>query len=82
MVKAKTDEEKQIILKNIFNTYLEKDVISYLHITDTAKFRKLVSMLSFTTGNLISYENLSTNCGSYFKEISHFINILEQTYYA
>ncbi len=80
VIKAKTDEEKNIILKNIFNTYLVKDVVSYLNITDTAKFRKLISMLSFSTGNLISYENLSRNCGSYFKEILTFIDILEQTY--
>ena len=80
VVKAKTDEEKNIILKNIFNTYLVKDVVSFLNITDTAKFRKLISMLSFSTGNLISYENLSRNCGSYFKEILKFIDILEQTY--
>ncbi|ODS37553.1 MAG: hypothetical protein A7315_13295 [Candidatus Altiarchaeales archaeon WOR_SM1_79] len=80
VVKAKTDEEKNIILKNIFNTYLIKDVVSYLNITDTAKFRKLISMMSFSIGNLISYENLSRNCGSYFKEILKLIDILEQTY--
>lgn len=80
VVKTKSDEEKKIILKNIFNTYIEKDIISYLHITDTAKFIKLISLLSFTSGNLISYENLSTNCESYFKEILRFIDMLEQTY--
>jgi len=80
VVKAKTSEEKNIILKNIFNTYLLKDIVSFLNIADTSKFRKLVSMLSFSIGNLISYENLSRNCESYFKEILNFIDILEQTY--
>jgi hypothetical protein len=80
VVKAKGEEEKKIILKNIFNTYLEKDIISYLQITDTIKFRKLVSLLSYTIGNLISFENLAANCQSYFKEITYLLDVLQQTY--
>jgi len=67
-------------LKNIFNTYLEKDIISYLQITDTIKFRKLVSALSYLIGNLISFESLTSTCQSYFKEIIHLLDVLQQTY--
>lgn len=80
VVKAKNDEEKRTILKNIFNTYLEKDILTYLQITDTVKFRKLVSMLSFTTGNLLSYEKLVSGCNSYFKDVLHLLDVLQQTY--
>jgi hypothetical protein len=80
VIKAKATEEKILILKNIFNTYLEKDIISYLQVTDTIKFRKLVNILAATIGNLISYENLVSMCGSYYKEIVQLIDILKQTY--
>lgn len=80
VVKGKNEEEKQIILKNIYDTYIEKDIVSFLQITDTIKFRKLVSMLSFNVGNLISYDGLVRDCNSYFKEILKFIDVLEQTY--
>jgi hypothetical protein len=80
VIKGKTEEEKRIILKNIFNTYLEKDIISYLHITDTIKFRRLVSMLAFNISGLLSYEKLASGCNSYFKEIIHLLDILQQTY--
>jgi hypothetical protein len=80
IVKTETEETKRIILKNIFDTYLEKDIISYLQITDTIKFRKLISALSYLTGNLISYDNLTNICNSYFKEINHLLDVLQQTY--
>ncbi|MEW6528483.1 MAG: ATP-binding protein [Candidatus Micrarchaeota archaeon] len=80
VVLAKNNEEKFIVLKNIFNTYLEKDIISFLQITDSAKFRKIVSILALTCGNILSYNSLATNAGGYFKEIMHIIDVLEQTY--
>ncbi len=80
VVKSDSDEEKVMVLKNIFNTYLEKDIISYLQITDTGKFRKLVSVLSAITGGLVSYDKLVKSCGGYFKEITGLLDVLEQTY--
>ena len=80
VIKARNEEEKKIILKNIFNTYLEKDVISYLQITDVVKFKKLVSMLSYLSGDLISFEKLTTETQSYFKEINFLLDVLQQTY--
>lgn len=80
VVKAKSEEEKKIILKNIFNTYLDKDIVSYLQITDTIKFRKLVSVLSLLIGNIIKFENLCNQTKSYFKEITYLVDTLEQTY--
>ncbi|MBN2330941.1 MAG: ATP-binding protein [Candidatus Aenigmarchaeota archaeon] len=80
VVKSTSDEERVMVIKNIFNTYLEKDVISYLQITDTGKFRKLVSVLSSITGGLVSYDKLLKSCGGYFKEITGLLDVLEQTY--
>ena len=80
VVKSNNKEEKMIILKNIFNTYLEKDIISFLHITDTAKFRKLVSALSSLIGDLITYETLANVCDTYFKDIIYLLDVLEETY--
>lgn len=80
VVKANDPEEKIIILKNIFNTYLEKDIVSYLQISDTIKFRKLVNLLASKIGNLITYEELVTVCGSYYKEILHLLDVLQQTF--
>ncbi len=80
VIKARSEEEKKIVLKNIFNTYLEKDVISFLQITDTTRFRKLVSLLSSLTGEMINFETLCRETGGYYREMVRLLDILEQTY--
>lgn len=80
VIKTGNREEKQIILKNIYDTYVEKDILSYLQISDTLKFRKVVSLVSFSIGNILSYESLANNSASYYKEILKLIDVLEQTY--
>jgi len=80
VVKAKTKEEKRIILKNIFNTYVEKDILAFLRIKHEAKFRKVVQNLAFTNGGLISYEKICTQHNINFKELTEFIDVLKQTY--
>jgi len=80
IIKARTEEEKMMILKGIYNTYIEKDIISFLRIDETVKFKKLVMLLSSLIGKVVKYENLTASCDSYYKEIIKWIDILEQTY--
>jgi len=80
VVKAKKEEEKRIVLKNIFNTYIDKDIVSFLQISDTIKFRKLIELLSTQIGKLVSYQRLTTTTNSYFKEMTKLLDILQQTY--
>ncbi|MHA1650250.1 MAG: ATP-binding protein [Candidatus Helarchaeota archaeon] len=80
VIKAKTEEEKIMVLKGIYSTYIERDIISFLRIDETIKFKKLVTLLSSLIGKLIKYENLTASCDSYYKEIIKWTNILEQTY--
>ncbi len=80
VIKAGNKEEKKIILKNVYNTYIEKDIISFLKIHDIIRFKKLVTMLSSLVGKMLRYENLTTTCDSYYKEIIEWINVLEHTY--
>lgn len=71
---------KQTILKNIYEAYLTRDIISLLKITNTDTFTKIAAMLSNQIGGLINYQNLSRDSGSYFKELQKFLSILEETY--
>ncbi len=80
VVKAKSVEEKATVLRGIVNTYIEKDIVSYLHITDTIKFRQFVVSLAASNGAMINFSELSGQIGSYFKETERLFNILQQTY--
>ena len=80
VVKAKNHKEKIEVLRGIVNTYIQKDVISYLHITDTIKFRKLVVLLAASDGCILNIDNIAVQISSYFKDTSKLLDILEQTY--
>ncbi len=80
VVQAPNSETKNIILKNIYNTYIDKDIIELLKISDHSKFKKLISVLSAQIGNLANYNSLSQDTGTYFKKLKHYLSILEETY--
>ncbi len=79
---AKTEdiETKRIILKNLYDTYITRDIMELLKITDITKFRTILGLLANQTGSLISYNSLTADSQTYFKQIKHYLSILEETF--
>lgn len=80
VIKTNDEETKKIILKNIYDTYITKDIIELLKITDYSKFKTLIARLSSQIGSLINYNSLVQDVQTYFKEVKHFLSVLEETY--
>lgn len=80
VIKTDEPETKKMILKNIFETYITKDIVELLRINNISKFRTVVLLLANQIGNLINYNTLSTDSRSYFREIKHYLSILEETF--
>lgn len=80
VVKTSDSETKQVILKNIYETYISRDIIELLKITDITKFRIILGLLASYVGNLINYNNLASDSQSYFEQIKHYLSILEETF--
>ncbi len=80
VVSASWKDEKEMLLKNMLNNYIDRDIVSFLQITDTIRFRKLVTALATSDGSMTKMEALASQIGSYFKELSKLIDVLEQTY--
>ena len=80
VIKAKDNETKRIILKNIYDTYISRDVAEFLKITDAFKYRCVVRALATLIGNLLNYRELCSICQSYYKEVKRIISILSETY--
>lgn len=80
VIKTNDEETKRIILKNIYDTYISRDIIELLKITDYSRLKTLISLLSSQTGSLINYTSLAQDSQGYFKEIKHYLSILEETY--
>jgi uncharacterized protein len=80
VIKTKDFETKKIILKNIYETYVTKDIIELLRMNKVSKFRNLVKLLATRISSLINFNNLCNDSNTYFKELKNFLSVLEETY--
>lgn len=80
IVKSKDIEEKKMLLKNIFNLYLEKDIVSFFKIEDTTKFEDFLKAASFTIGQLQVLSSLAGKIHLPYQDADRFMEILQHTY--
>ncbi len=80
VVIAHNKEEKEIVLKNIYNTYFLKEIKEILGLTADFKLSKLIKVLSLQIGGLINYNELSSLTGFSHYELLRHLNILEKTF--
>jgi predicted AAA+ superfamily ATPase len=73
-------EKKIRALEEIFNSYLDKDIINFLNITDKISFSKLVKILSSQIGNLVNVNELSVTLGIKNETVKRYLIALEATF--
>ena len=76
----KSPSEKIRILTDIYNTYLLRDVKSFVKNEDSIGFNKLIRLLALQIGNLVNVNELSRNTGLTYKKCEDYIYLLEQMY--
>ncbi len=79
-VKAANEEERITLLKNIFNLYLEKDIVAFFRIEETSKFEDLLKALAFNISNLLSVSSIASDLNISHKRAEEFLTILRHTY--
>ncbi len=77
---SKTTEEKEIVLRNIYSTFLLREVKEILGLSDNDRLETLLKALSLQTGNLLNYHELSALTGFSFNELKRNMRILEETF--
>lgn len=72
-------EEKEI-LKQLSDSYLYKDILTWENIQKPEKLLRLLQALAFQVGSQVSYNELGTICGLDNKTVEKYINLLEQVF--
>jgi predicted AAA+ superfamily ATPase len=80
VVLSSTNNEKETVIKNIFNTFLLREINQILNYRNEFKLTKLISALSLQIGNSVNYNELSAATGFNYKELLEAIDILEKTF--
>jgi len=81
VVLTESYDEKKILLKDLYETMVLKDVAHSFFIEDIASIQKLIKYLSINVGNLLSYESLSKTLNLSFQTIKKYLDALEKSYF-
>lgn len=77
---ARDDEERRVVLKNIYNTYFLRDIKDTLGLVDDFKLAKLIKAVAIQTGQLVAYQSLAQIAGYDFAALKRYLSILEKTF--
>ena len=80
VVLEETLKEKQRVINEIYQSYLEKDISYLLGIKKTSDFSNLVRILSSQVGNLINFSEISNTLEINIKTVKNYIYYLEKTF--
>lgn len=80
VVLTKDRRMKKIILKDLYETMILKDVARTFSITDINSLEKLSRYLSINTANLISYDRITRTLGLSFPTLKKYLDAMEKSY--
>jgi predicted AAA+ superfamily ATPase len=74
------NEKKKILLKNMFQTYIEKDIVKIYGSKYSQRITDLIRHLASINSSMINYNEISSSISLYEAEVKEMLGILEQTY--
>lgn len=74
------NEEKMEVLREIYQSYIEKDVRGLLKVEKDYLFDSLLRVLASSVGNLVNINELSLTLGSHIATIKKYLFLLEKTF--
>lgn len=73
-------DKKSLLLLQIIDTYVRKDLRDLAQIEDITKFNNLLYLLSKQSGELINVQSLGNETGLGYNTLQKYLSILEATY--
>jgi len=77
---SESDDEKQIVLRNIYDTYFIREIKSIFNLASDYNMSKLMSALSLQIGGMMNFRELSSTTGMKYPELMKYLNILNKTF--
>ncbi len=73
-------EQKKLLLNNLLNTFLLREIKEILNYSDIAQFQRLLTTLAVNNGQLINKSSLSRDLGINIHKITELLDVLEKTF--
>ncbi len=78
--KAKTNDAKHQYLKDLVNSYLLKDILSFDSIQKSDKLLNILKMLAFRVGSEISIESMGNDLGLSKNTVDRYLDLLTKVF--
>lgn len=73
-------KEKETIINQIVETYIQKDIINFLNIENIRAFNDLIQLLSSNVWNLINVHEIASTLNISMQTVNKYLDILEWTF--
>ncbi len=73
-------EEKKNIIRDIFDLFVEKDLINFLNIKNPQAAHNILKYIAINSGQVINYTDISNTGNIDINTLKKYINILEKTF--
>ena len=73
-------EQKELRLKEIFSSYIDKDISQFLGIQNKIGFSRVLSVLADQIGNLVNMTEVANRCQLSHQTVKWYLEALEGTY--
>jgi len=80
VVLSESQEEKIAILREIFSSYVEKDVVGFLEVKNKTAFNRMIKLLAAQIGQLVNIGELALHLGIDRHTVERYILALEETF--
>lgn len=78
--KEKNLIDKKLRIKDIFQSYVQKDLVDFINLKDIDIYNKFLVRLAMQSGDLLNINSISKSMGITRKKVEEYLNILEQTF--
>ena len=72
--------DKQLRIKDIFQSYVQKDLVDFLDMKDIDRYNKFLVQVAMHSGNLLNIHAMARELSTPRNKIEEFLNILEYTF--
>ena len=80
VVTQNNPNKKRDMLEEIYNSYVEKDAVSFLKIKKPLVFRKLLQLLVFQVGQIANVNELSSSLNIENRTVEYYLDVLQETF--
>jgi len=80
IVKEDDEQVKIELLRNLYQTYLEKDVFFFFGVMHLEKFRQFLRYLAINNGSILELSHLSRELRADYRTLEKYISIMVNTY--